>query len=68
MFDREKIIEELVQDDLLYIKEDGHQAYIVAMIERYLREGFKGYENFSEEELIQECEDRDISYLFGDND
>jgi hypothetical protein len=59
MFNRDKVIEVLVDDDL-----DGGFSYFAEL----LTTGFKGYDNFSDEELMQECDDRDISYLFGDDD
>lgn len=61
MFDREKVIDELVDSDVNDIRG-------VEWVMSKLRTGFKGYENMSDEELISECEDRDISYLFGDTD
>jgi hypothetical protein len=69
MFDRSKVIQELINSDVDYIPEDEESDFIVKdMLAKYLREGFKGYNNMSDEELIQECEDRDISYLFGNDD
>lgn len=57
MFNRNKIIETLVFDDLELL--DASEL---------LTNGFKGYANFTDEELIEECESRDISYLFGEED
>jgi hypothetical protein len=33
-----------------------------------MRQGFKGYDNMTDEELMDECNERDISYLVGDDD
>ena len=64
MFDRIKIIEGLVDADFQYIMSgDGAE-----LLNSYLEFGFKGYNDFTDEELIAECEQRDISYLFGDDD
>ena len=66
MFDREKVIEELIQDDTDSMWEEND--YGVTLLETYFREGFRGYSDFTDEELIQECKSRDISYLFGEDD
>ena len=63
MFDREKVIDILVDDDFLDIGENDYSFF-----EAILRDGWIGYENFTDDELIKECEERDISYLIGDND
>jgi hypothetical protein len=69
MFDRSKVIQELINSDVDYLPEDEGMDFIVKdMLAKYLREGFKGYNNMSNEELIEQCEDRDVSYLFGNDD
>ena len=75
-FDRELVIQELIQSDTVQLFQiDGKQTKsnysvneCVRLIQSYLRDGFIGYDNMDDEELIKECEDRDISYLFGPND
>jgi hypothetical protein len=39
-----------------------------SMIAEMLYSGFKGYENYLDEELETELRERDISTVFGDND
>ena len=69
MFDRDKVIQELINSDVDFIPEDEESDFIVKdLLATYLREGFKGYNNMSDEELMQECDERDISYLFGEDD
>lgn len=60
-YDRQKCIEELVNDDLA----NGDQG---DFLKHLLIVGFKGYVSFTDEEIMAELEDRDISYLFGDDD
>lgn len=66
MFDREKAIQELVDNDFSDIFNLGQTEG--AMLESILRDGFKGYANMTDEALMQELEERGISYLFGDDD
>jgi hypothetical protein len=69
MFDRDKVIQELINADVDFIPEDEESDFIVKdLLATYLREGFKGYNNMSDEELMEECNERDISYLFGEDD
>lgn len=63
MFDRTKAIEELVSDDMNTVFTEG-DYYLYAL----LKDGFKGYANYTDDELVQELNERDISELFGDND
>jgi len=62
MFDREKVIDTLIADDLIQFNLDH------VYFNDTLRNGFIGYDNMDDEELITECEDRDISYLVGEDD
>lgn len=64
MFDREKAIDTLINDDIDSIL-NNHYLDAINFI---LESGFKGYRNMTDEELIQELKERDISELFGDND
>lgn len=64
MFDREKAIQELVNSDFQYIM-SGDGAEI---LDSYLTFGFKGYYEFTDEELICELEQRGGLPNFSDND
>lgn len=63
MFDRVKAIDALVDDDMNTVENDDGW-YLSSL----LINGFKGYNNCTDEELMQELTDRDISYLFGEID
>lgn len=64
MFNRIKAIKELVQSDFDYIMSgDG-----VELLDSYLEYGFIGYDAFTDEQLIVELEQRDISPLFGETE
>lgn len=66
-YDREQCINELIADDCRLIQdgfEDGDAWYL----ESILNVGFKGYADYTDEEIIQEMNDRDMSYLYGEND
>lgn len=65
MFDRQLAINELVDNDLNDILNHGDDNWILSSI---LLDGFVGYNNFTDEQLMQELQERDISILFGDND
>jgi hypothetical protein len=64
MFDRDKVIETLVNDDMNVIIDCGHETFLADI----LHNGFKGYGNMGDYELMKECEERDISYLFGEDE
>ena len=66
MFDRELAIQELIDNDFSDIFNLGQEEG--AMLESILRNGFKGYAEMTDEELISELEQRDISSNFGEND
>jgi hypothetical protein len=61
MWNRDKAIETLIGDDLDSIS----QGYVDG-IWYSLAEGFKGYNNMTDDELMQELQERDISILFGE--
>ena len=63
-FDRYKVINILIEDDFNDIVNYGGYNYLRDI----LNGGHIGYDNMLDEELIKECEERDISYLVGDND
>jgi hypothetical protein len=62
MFDREKAISVLVE----LLVEDFNQG--VLCLDNILIDGYRGIDDLSDEELMVELEDRDVSYLLGDND
>jgi hypothetical protein len=57
---RREMIEMLVDDDINSIFEAKNQENDEYYISNILLEGFKGYENFTEEELVQEMNERDL--------
>ena len=63
-FDRYKVIDILIEDDFNDIVNYAGYAYLRDI----LNGGHIGYDNMLDAELITECEERDISYLVGDND
>ena len=68
MWDRDKAIETLVDDDLnsfFHMREECGDESVLAQI---LYSGFKGYQNYNDTELMSELMERDISILFGEID
>lgn len=65
MFDREKAIETLVDNDFDTVM---NSDYGVELLRSILDSGFKGYRAMADEELMMELEQRDISYLFGETE
>lgn len=68
MFNRDKVIETLVDDDFNCIDSDNCLLNDRSYFYELMTTGFKGYDNMTDEELMQECDERDISYLFGEDD
>lgn len=64
MFNRDDVVKVLIEDDINSYVEHGW----IDTLWYVLEQGFKGYANFTDDELIQECEERDISYLVGEVD
>ena len=64
MFNRDEAIRQLIEDDINSYVEHGYVDTLWFILER----GFKGYANFTDDELIEELTERDISHIFGDND
>ena len=64
MFDRDKVIEALINDDFDAIINCGSYDYLYDI----LQGGHIGYSNMMDNELIKECEERDISYLVGETE
>jgi len=62
MFKRDEVIRLLIEDDINSYVEHGHVDTLWFILER----GFKGYAHFTDDELIQECNERDISYFVGE--
>ena len=63
---RESVIQNLIDNDVKYSAGNAlvSLSYVdAAYFERIMRSGFKGYDNMTDEELIQECNDREISVL-----
>ena len=67
MFDREQTIESLINNDLKYNSLLNKATVDVNYFDQMMRQGFKGYDNMTDEELMEECNERDISYLFGED-
>lgn len=65
MFNREKAIQELVDNDFDTVM---NSDYGVELLRSILDSGFKGYRAMSDDELIMELDQRDISSNFGDDD
>jgi hypothetical protein len=64
-FNREKAIQELVDNDFDTVM---NTDYGVELLRSILDSGFKGYRDMSDEELMMELDQRDISYLYSDDD
>lgn len=65
MFNREMAIQELVDNDFDTVM---NSDYGVELLRSILDSGFKGYREMTDEELIVELDQRDISYLYGEDD
>ena len=68
MWDREKAIQELVDNDIDTITKSYNEMNDCSTMAFILEAGFKGYRNYTDEELMNELMERDISYLFGEID
>jgi hypothetical protein len=68
MFNRDNAIDELIQNDIHTIQDYALQYGDNDYLGSILRCGFKGYEHYTDEELMQELQERDISILFGECD
>ena len=68
MFNRELAIQELVDNDINSIIRDYNEMNDASVLAYILEEGFKGYINYTDEKLMQELKERDISYLFGETE
>ena len=64
MYNRAKAINDLIKSDFDYIMSgDG-----VELLDSYLQYGFIGYDAFTDEQIIVELEQRDISPIFGETE
>ena len=68
MFDRSKAIDAIISDDIDTIMVSKNEFNDESYIDSILRVGHKGYEDYTDELLIEELKSRDISTVFGDND
>jgi hypothetical protein len=53
---RNGMIERLIEDDMNTIHESGDPVYLYSL----LYSGFKGYESYTDDELMQEMNERDL--------
>ena len=65
---RDNAIETLVSDDIDTIMTSEGEYNDRFFLSALLTEGFKGYANYTDEELEIELVERDISTVFGEND
>ena len=65
MFDRSKAIDAIISDDIDSIMVSKNEFNDESYIDSILRVGHKGYEDYTDELLIEELRARDISELFG---
>ena len=68
MFDRELAIQNIIDDDINRIITDYNEMGDCSVLAFLLDEGFKGYRNYTDEQLMNELIERDISTVFGEND
>jgi hypothetical protein len=64
MFDREKAIEALIDDDFDAIVGCRSWDYLYDI----LYHGHLGYDHMTDNELVDECAERDIPYEFGETE
>ena len=57
--DREEMVESLIDSDIDYIMADAAQDDY-SLLAAYLDTGFKGYSNFTDEELVAEIKEREF--------
>ena len=60
MWNREKAIQDLVDNDIDTIIRDYNEMNDLSVLAYILETGFKGYENYTDEQLMQELMERDI--------
>ena len=67
-YNRDFCINELIADDIDTIFTMRDEFNEVSYIETLLRTGHRGYEDYTDDEIMQEMTERDISYLNGEDD
>ena len=60
MWDREKAIQDLVDNDIDTIIRDYNEMNDLSVLAYISETGFKGYINYTDEQLMQELLERDI--------
>ena len=60
---REKIIDILIENDIKFNTETKKSYIDIDYFHNIIKKGFKGYDNYTDEELIDECNEREISVL-----
>jgi len=65
---RDNAIDTLINDDIDSIFTMKGEFNDESMIAEMLYSGFKGYQEYTDEELETELRERDISTVFGEND
>jgi len=65
---RDNAIDTLINDDIDSIFTMKGEFNDESMIAEMLYSGFKGYQEYTDEELETELVERDISTVFGEND
>jgi hypothetical protein len=57
VFNREKAIQSLVSNDMDYV---NNTSGGLEWLESMLRQGFTGYDNYTDHDLVEECLNRDL--------
>lgn len=65
---RDNAIETLVDDDINSFMTMREECGDESVLAEMLYSGFKGYQNYTDEQLEVELNERDISTVFGEND
>ncbi len=67
VFNRQKAIQSIIDSDLDYVQNTGSGA---EWLRALLNDGFEGYDNFTDHELVMECLNRDMpdSMYFDDTE
>ena len=60
MIDRESIIDKLIEDDIDNIVRDLKEQGDLSVLAFILDNGFKGYRNYDDQQLIREVLERDL--------
>jgi hypothetical protein len=68
MWNRDLAIDTIINDDLNSFFTSKDQYDDDSTLAEMLLSGFKGYQNYTDEQLMQELIERDISTVFGEID